>query len=371
MTSDVHSPWEKLFAPPGKPGNWLKLTFRLVRKHGEPLLLLPHRRHALSAALALYPAQTVKAKIARELLGVLLRAGLPVGTESVVVLADAESPFLRFATAPEAVSAGDCFAVLFGNPRAPGPRMMLLVLDREGRACKVIKAGTNERAQALVRAEAAFLNSMDANRLHAPAVLGEFAGVGIAALALEYAPGKSPTADEMPPLAALLSSWLITDRKVKFFALPAGQRLRAASGNNRRWPALEARLAAAEFHPAIFHGDFTPWNIRVHPVTQRWQVLDWERGEAAGPPAWDWFHFIIQHQVLVRRVSPAALVDVIEGLHTCPAFRNYAGAAGIETLLEVLLVAYMHYCQDVLRQTEGLEVIEAFCRLAAARWLEG
>ena len=360
MTRGVTSPWEQLFAPPGKPESSLTLAFRLVRKRGEPLLLLPTNRHALSAALAFYPAQTVKAKLARGLLGAFLRAGLPMGTESVVVQTDAGSPFLRFATAPEAVSAGDCFAVLFGNPCAPGRRLMLLMLDREGRPRKVIKAGTNACAQALVRAEAAFLNSNAADVLHAPALLGEFTGDAIAALALDYVPGKSPKADAVQPLADLLSSWLIPERKVKFFALPAGQRLRIAAVNDRRWPVLEARLAEAEFHPAIFHGDFAPWNVRVDPVTQRWRVLDWERGEAAGPPAWDWFHFVIQNEILVRHTPTERLVERVAGLIGSPEFESYAHRAGIEACVRPLLLAYLFYCRAVLKQAEGLKQIEMF-----------
>lgn len=43
-------------------------------------------------------------------------------------------------------------------------------------------------------------------------------------------------------------------------------------------------------------------------------VLDWERGELAGIPAWDWFHFVLQPAILVAREDTAALVRRLEGL---------------------------------------------------------
>jgi aminoglycoside phosphotransferase (APT) family kinase protein len=161
-------------------------------------------------------------------------------------------------------------------------------------------------------------------------------------------------------VASLLETWLDSGRTVRFFDLPVGQRLMA----NAREDALGRRVITAlekvSFHPAIFHGDFAPWNIRVDQRTGEWVVLDWERGETAGPPAWDWFHFVIQNEILVRHTSTEALVERVAGLACSPAFRRYARLAGIEAWTRPLLLAYLLYCRVVLKQADGLKQIEMF-----------
>jgi hypothetical protein len=367
MSASVATPWEALFPPPAEPARARELELLLVRKRGEPLLLLPAQSHIAPAALTLYPAQSRTARIARRGLEAALRCGFKVGTARVKLRVDMHSPFIRFLAPFASGAAEPCFAVLLGNPRAPGRRFVLLLFDAAGRPRHVVKAGVGEQATALIRREAAFLKSSPRDLLQSPAILGEFAAGGIEAMALDYAAGPTPAVRDVAPLAGLLESWLDLHRTVRFVDFPAAQRLAASAPGDERVRRVFAELDGARFRPAILHGDFTPWNIRVNPATKRWVVLDWERGEADGPPAWDWFHFVIQHEILVRHATTELVLARAEALLHSAEFGRYAAAAGIEACARPLLLAYALYCCVVQRQAEGMARIEALLQGLQAR----
>jgi hypothetical protein len=368
MTTAANAPWERLFPLPTGSSNTVELRCWLVRRQGEPLLLLPCRRSAMRDALALYPAQTPTAKTARWLLAASLRAGLRPGTEPITLRVDPQSAFLRFLLPAGVPPAKGCFALLCGNPRAPGRRFIVLAFDEAGRPYKLVKAGLGEHAMKLIRAEAAFLKSFPSGLLHAPAITGEFSGNGLEALALEYAVGKNPTPRDAATLAGLLESWLRNDRQVSLMDLPAWHRLEAVAGGHELFHRLKLALGAARLHPAVFHGDLAPWNVRVNPATQRWVVLDWERGEAEGPPGWDWFHFVIQTELLVRRTKAEKVARRIEALLQSQDFCRYAAQAGIYNLARPLALAYLLYGIDVIAPAEGAPQMRELLDLAVRRW---
>jgi hypothetical protein len=359
LASNCESPWEQLFPPPSAGGGARLREFRLVFKRGEPLLLLPPQGRAASRALSLYPAQSNAARLARSLLAITLRLGFTAGTKPARIFVDAQSPFARFISGPDPTSEAPCFAMLLGNPRVPGRRFVLLVFDDSGRPERIVKAGVGELATALIRREAAFLKTTPHDLLQAPVIIGEFTDGGIEAIALDYAAGPTPDARDLAPLARLLESWLDLRRTVRFAELPAARRLIGSAPDDPRLRRVLAELEGAHFHPVIFHGDFTPWNIRVRPADGRWTVLDWERGEISGPPAWDWFHFVIQHEILVRHAPTGRVLARAEALLHSAEFGRYAAAAGIGACARPLLRAYALYCCLVRRQAEGMARIEA------------
>jgi hypothetical protein len=106
--------------------------------------------------------------------------------------------------------------------------------------------------------------------------------------------------------------------------------------------------------PAIFHGDFAPWNIRALPSGD-WMVLDWERGDPRGLPGWDWFHFVIQPAILVRKAGIEELIRLVETLLANDAFRAYVQKALIQGFERELLLAYLLHVVEVIRPSEGLE----------------
>jgi hypothetical protein len=353
---DAIAPWEQLFPPDAHAA---PRPARLARKHGDALLLLPFAPALARRALTLYPAQSPKARLARALLAFAPR----LGTEAVTLRPNPASAFARFLAECAGTPALPHFALLLGNPRAPGRRFVILTFDDGGAPAALVKAGVGEAASQLIAAESTFLKSQPATRLAAPALRAEFSAADTRAVAMEFVPGSAPRADAA--VGELLTRWLQPAGAVNFLELPAAGRLSAAAGVDPHWRRAARALQAVRICAAIHHGDFAPWNVRVAPDGQ-WCVLDWERGEAAGPPAWDWFHWLIQPEVLVRRTPVDTLVRRLEVRLAASDFQRYAAAAGITEVVRPLLLAYLLHCRHVTRQVDGLAAVEALTTRVAA-----
>lgn len=371
MNVNSANPWELLFPPDDNPSRSAKLHLRLMRKRGEPLLLLPARNPAAATSLALYPAQSFKARLARTALGTFQNFGIQPGTTPVELRLNPDSPFVKF-LCPAGSRLEDLnLAILFGNPHTTGRRFVLLVFDRDNRPVRVIKAGVgSERALELLRNEIQFLKKVPSAVLQSPATQNTCDTPDLVALAQEYIPGPTPKANDASAIPEILESWLSREAPMHFGDLPAARRLTDSARTDNATRRILEKLNKVRLRPAIHHGDFAPWNIRINPSTRRWVVLDWERGESAGPPAWDWFHFILQPEILVRRASPEAVFSRAEKLLHDTTFLRYATNAGIETNLSILLLGYVIHCRDITRQTEGMPTIEALAELLQAQTLE-
>lgn len=320
----------QLFAPPGAEARTIRL--RLVRKRGEPLLLMPRERGPALTALGLYPAQTALARAARALLGLAVRVGVPL-PEVGLDLAE-QTAFGRFLGSPSTL------AVAFGNPRADGRRFLILTFDRDGQPRTVVKAGVSEKARALISAEAKVLGAIPAGTLGVPVLRGTLAEPS--AFALDFVPGVAPrgTAGIEP----LLTAWLDRTRRVPLCELPGWR------GGSR-----------LEVCPALSHGDFAPWNVREYEG--RWTLIDWERGELSGVPGWDWLHFIVQRAVLVERLEAVQVRERITTLLRSAEFLRYAEAAGFAGSEELIARGYVHHCAQVLRPTERAPVFAELAKL--------
>jgi hypothetical protein len=239
-------------------------------------------------------------------------------------------------------------------------------MDAHGTPLHVVKAGLDAKAKTLIEHEAALLKSQSAERLHAPHLRGTLNEQTVSALSISYAAGQPPRAATDSKLGEILTGWLNGESRIRFSTLPHAQRLFASktlASNERQ---ILARLEAHAMASAIHHGDFAPWNIR-EASSGRWTVLDWERGEPQGPPAWDWFHFRVQTAVLVERWQPEAVLNHLDSCLRQPDFQRYSQAANIAGLEHELLLGYLLHARDVMRQTEGAEIIEALAARLTAR----
>ena len=89
------SRWEDLFAETaGGPAQ--TVTLRLLRKAGEPLLLLPADPAMAGTALSLYPAQRPRARWAKGTLRRATAIGLPPSREKTRLTVWVRGPFVRF-----------------------------------------------------------------------------------------------------------------------------------------------------------------------------------------------------------------------------------------------------------------------------------
>src|ERR1035441_2452867 len=88
--------WEQLFTASEGQGQVVRIEMRLLKKAGQPFLLLPGQARPAVATMALYPAQTSRARIARTLLRCLLRACMPLGTETIRLTISPQDAFVKF-----------------------------------------------------------------------------------------------------------------------------------------------------------------------------------------------------------------------------------------------------------------------------------
>jgi len=241
------------------------------------------------------------------------------------------------------------------------------LFDEAGRPVTVVKAGADEEARRLVAHEADFLESWPEDIPGAPRLVERFDYSHVRALAVDFVPGLPPKSEEYTGLEKTLSPWVNTRRKVKFAELPGWQRLCADAGVHFAGWNFWSELDKAECHPAIYHGDFAPWNIKV--IADGWLALDWERGETEGVPGWDWFHFVIQHALLVRRESVERLEARVSRALGSEEFTRYAILARIKGVERQLFVAYLNYTLQVLKQTEELPRLQSLLNRLAQKWL--
>jgi hypothetical protein len=359
--------WQQLFARCAPETAGATVVLHMVRRGGEPLLLLPGRGVLAARSLALYPAQTGRARAAKTLLQFALRLGFNPGLEKVRLRVAVNDAFANFLSQTAGQPAGTLpnFAMLAGNPRTPGRRFVLLLFGADGRPAAVVKAGGSEAARQLLAVEEELLQAAPRGAPGLPKLRGTFHARGARAFALDFFPGSSPKAANPKKLGALLGAWLATDRRLAVSELGAWRRL-VAAGSGSPLPGALTALAEARIHPALTHGDFAPWNVKV--TSGHWTVLDWERGELAGVPGWDWLHFVMQPALLVRRERTEALLARLEQLLASADFLSYARVAGIGDQGRALALAYLAGCTRVTRQTEGREQLHALERAAMTRW---
>jgi len=342
---------------------------RLLRKAGRPFLLFPRQPRAAAATLDLYPAQTPRARAARIALHWVLRASLPLGTEPTSLSLSPTDPFVQFLAsfAGEPTPETPTFGILAGNPMTEGQRFLLLVFDAAFHPVAVIKAGLSQCAKTLIAREAAFLTAIPSNIRAVPRLRAQFESPRLSALTLDFFLGDPPRTQHESALPALLATWVDRKQNLLISDAPAWVRLEQAAPAGKLFSSLAKQLRGRTVHPAIHHGDFAPWNIKVSPAGA-WTVLDWERGELAGIPGWDWFHYTIQIGILVARLSIPALVHRVEILLASGAFKQYASRAGIRGCERELLLAYLLHAIEVIRPSEGLVATAELLTALSVRW---
>ena len=325
--------------------------FRIVTKRGTPLLLLPLQSHIAARTLELYPAQTLLARSFRTLLAFTLRAHLPTLARAV------ELPFSWNAPIPgfirECAGGDRDFGILLGNPNAPGRRWIFMIFDPDGKPWRIVKAGVSPRARDLIRAESSILGALPTNGSFFPKLHNQHES-DVSAICMEYVPGQPPRSSEL--ISTILSPWLRSGERRTITEFAKWQHVRESDAPQQTISILEEALRSTPLCTTLAHGDFAPWNIREH--NGKWTVIDWERGEIRGIPSWDWFHYIIQTEVLVRRRAPHEVLKTVMQTIALPDFQSYAARAGFAGKEVPLLQGYLHHAVYVNRQTEGADALK-------------
>src|SRR5437660_3694679 len=127
----MSEPWEKLFQPVDARGQTATVPMRVLRRNGQPFLLLPVDSKLAAQSLALYAAQTTRARIAKAFLRMSLAMGLPAGLDRTSVSLNHDDAFSKYLShmAGAMKDAVPAYALLAGNPRMAGQRTILLLFN--------------------------------------------------------------------------------------------------------------------------------------------------------------------------------------------------------------------------------------------------
>lgn len=355
--------FQKLFVPGCEPGEEeiiAKFRMRSFKRRGQEFLLLPGDRAAALRGIELYSPLSTTAKFAIKFLKFCLKARLPLPLVRTVTIPVPKGSWLFDFLERTGGERGEQlpFAILAGNPRDPKRRFIVLTLNSQLEPVLAMKVGVGRFSSELVEREKDFVATASSKHGALPKVLDFMRRDEFAVLALDYMPSISLGEDTDRRVSACVGQWIVPDRKVKIGELPLWGRIEEECKGIADFVRLAEKLAEVEVKPVLFHGDFVPWNIRASREDGEWVVIDWERGESLGIPAWDWFHFEVQLSVLVRGGEETQIYERLMSLMRSRHFVAYAKDCQVEGILQQLLLLYLLYCKHVLRQTEGVDELQ-------------
>ena len=347
----------------------VNFTWRLVCRNKRPFLLLPEKSGSTSTSFELYSAQRPLAKLWRSLTPLMLRTPLAKFFGRVAIQVDAESEFMQFLAQQSGLLVGQLPtpAIKFGGVPGKTSRLVLLLSDASGHPLRVIKVGLNLQARAATEREADLLSRLPKDVIGCTGITGRFVSDQLNAFATTYFCGTS--LDNDVGIEQLFHTWLNGTPPEPIQHLVPWQELDSAANwaGLPQWPVLRAALAQHTIRTTIYHGDFAPWNVRMTNL-ENIRAFDWERGHLKGIPAWDWFHFIVQTSILVKRYSPERVAAELEQLVQSPRFQKYAREAGINEIVEPLLLAYLLEQKLVVKPLEGGDLTNRLFQLLWAKW---
>jgi len=327
------------------------LHFTVLKKEGHPILYLPEDRRMADATLRLYPAQRVFARSLVTLIRGFMRIGIPFPREGAYFPIDDDAAFPEFLkrVMPGSKTVPN-FGILANRFKDSGRPHVLLLFDATDRPAVVVKVGTSKEARRLIRVEQELFFPERPHFPCLPEAVGWYEGEYASAIAYRYVEGANPRPPQYGEIGSLLNSWIEDDEASPLTELPVWLRLEVLLRDNPGLESIFEVLQSCPIKPVLAHGDFAPWNIRVSSsgANSEWVVLDWEQATRRGVPGWDWIHFILQYNTLVRHLSPQATLSEIETLWKNPDFQTYSRRTGIETILKeltfVFLLYFLRYC---------------------------
>jgi hypothetical protein len=359
--------WQELFRSKENPPSATTACWRVLRKHGEPLVALPAAGNAAAASLALYPAQTAKARLMRNLLRAALKWNLPLPLARETVSIDPAAPFVRFLAGQAGSKTFPATGIFCGNSRTAGRRFILLLFGEQSEPVRVVKAGMGDAAMKLIEREMNFLALAPVAMTGIPKLFGTVRDKDLCAFAMEFLDGEFPSAADDRIVESITNAWVQEDRSITVADTAPWRDLESACRGERIWKRLE-KLRSHSVRGVIWHGDFAPWNIKVNRRTGRCVVFDWERGQLSGLPGWDWFHYVVQPGVLVKKLSAPELRDELERLLRSEKFSAYANRCGITGCERELVLAYLLHNVEVLKPSEGRAETRALLELLTDSW---
>jgi hypothetical protein len=341
----------------GRSTSGEELEFLVLPNAGSPRLLVPAGNPgAASRAMRRFSAAlSVRDTVRRLGVAALLRSGTGAAFQDRIVVAERAGSMREYLG--EVFGEPVDFSLGLGTARA-NRKPVLQVFDAKGRSLAFVKIGGTEVTEALVRAEAASLQTLGEVALppvlEVPRLLhlGSWQGASVVVMsALETSFLQRPSRQYAVPVAEMTlfheafgqEARPIAEMPLWHTMVGAQESLSSGDARDRLEEALQALRHAGADRPlpvGAWHGDWTPWNMSRHRGGL--QLWDWERFETGVPLGLDRCHYAVN--AVCRR----------DGVDLASVMRGFA-LAGI----------------DKVPSTEGHLVGAAYLAAITCRYLAG
>lgn len=254
---------------------------------------------------------------------------------------------------------GNYMAISCGTDWARS-KTTLKVMNAEGETRFYIKVGQHNLARQALQREAHLLSVLSTTRLVKTNSIPRLIAITEKDENLVLVQGPGPVLRSSNLLKA--SHWTFLEALLKDARLKFPSEFLVLRNLDIRIKVHEKLLTAAEAETlsrslkflratddvlisyCIEHGDFAPWNIRVHPRNKSGEifVFDWEQGTEWGVPMFDALHFVFQVHCLLHKATTKELLRELDAVTSGRHSQQYMGRACLDASnLHVLKVAYL------------------------------
>jgi Phosphotransferase enzyme family len=268
----------------------------------------------------IYTPARFSAHLKRKIASWAARLRLPIWYRDTIVIASRQPPPLERKLAELFPGQNIRFGLSAGAPEpAINRKASAAVLAANGKVLGFVKIAGSEVSRRIMEHEADVLPALSDRRaienatprlLFAGEVDGRYLTVQ-APLQGKPAPAKMTDAHQhflaslrCGPNKPAAETTMVASLPARVAALPTPQPEIAAT-IERFLPALEQMTVTS----TIVHGDFAPWNLRIH--RGRISAFDWEYGELDGLPLADEAHFTLQLGFQMQNWTPQQARDAL------------------------------------------------------------
>lgn len=289
-------------------------------------LLVPRDARIAARTLADYARlRPLKTRLVRQGLAAAARTGVPLGRETLRIIAPRSGPRTAVAEIAASVGAPDALAT-FGVRTAANAKPTLELRDPSGEAVGFVKLAWNALTRIAIENESVGLRTMGSvsrRGILAPGVLADGAVderpfVMIAPLprGIRHVPAENASlsvAEALGPGTVQRFGAIADTRQFRscLADLHRETTTPAAAGLARQARALAGRIAESpEIAPIanFWHGDFVWWNMGRDPQGRLW-LFDWETAQPDAPAGLDTLHWFAHAKDAENPLSLVARVE--------------------------------------------------------------
>ena len=320
-------------------------SWRVLRRGGHILLLVPDCASLVSKGLQLYRPQRLPARL---FVGAVSR--VPFGRLLLKRIKGSISNGAAIQTVLETTEA-TLVCILLGNPSQEERRIILLAETGTGHHF-IIKLGWGVLAVEKISRERKFLEINAGRNAVIPSLTRVWREEQWEAFAIPYfdAPGDVP----VEKICEVLKSWCFDSPAVQLSNLDEWMEVISRISDVKEREYLINRSVGLKIKKSLSHRDFAPWNV-LSSKNGDVSVIDWEFGREEGIPGWDLVHYLFLSAHLVDRLSASEasirVVDLLESKAKCVELVKYWGWAGN---VDLLVKSYFYSMSEQMEDSAEL-----------------